>query len=62
MTKQLNTRVADDIADSIRELARMSAIPIGTLVEAMLAARLGVSHPYEKAVYLATQRWKGTRT
>ena len=58
MSTQLNTRIEDEIAANVRDLSAHSAIPISTIVEAMIAVRFGLPHPYEKAVYLATQRWK----
>jgi hypothetical protein len=48
----------DDLLASIKEVSTMAELPMATVVEALLSARLGIPHAHESAAARAVARWK----
>jgi hypothetical protein len=57
-TSNLYATIRTDVHDRLRELARLSNLPVARVVESIASMALGVEHPHSPAVRLAIQTWK----
>lgn len=58
----LYARVPPEIHTGIAEIAAGAQLSASTVIEAILAARMGLDHPHARAVFNAVRTWKGDQT
>jgi hypothetical protein len=58
-TRVLYTRVAANIHIALGEIATIANVSQRSVVEALLAARLGIDHPMARHIFNAVNKWKG---